>query len=566
MRRTLFWYVFKDLLRIFFLTSGALAGIMSFGGLLKDVTDRGLDVRQVVAILRYSMPAMTTYSLPIAALFATTVVYGRLAADNEVTAMRAAGIGFNPFTGIALPATVLGLIIATLSLLLLCFIVPVFMLKVERVIFSNVGQIVSNEIEKNHQLRFQQGDMDVTVYAHSAQVQAPVADRPNEQVVTLISPMVVTYESQKKGEEKPKVPKDFFMSSFANIHIDRNEKTDEIYVTVQANGTKFPRNFAGGEQAGVDVGAVQGLTYPSPVRENTKFMDIFRLQYLLKDPSDSRRVKEVLRAFIRADQQGQFLDSILEQLTSPAATAKLDSETEHLTLEKQSATASLNKDRSQLNVVSRAGQRDLRLTQDRNGQLVRVDAARARITVIPDAEKHRLSVSVTLDDAMVRVGGDEEASPREAFARDINLPMPPAIQDIENRTIGDYTRPGSILPDRQRQLYRVGLQLTNSITSELHSRASFAVSCFILVMVGCALGMMFRSGNFLNAFAVSVVPALISIALIITGQHTCENIPQAHQITASFTNPLNLGLALIWSGNAAEAIIAVALIGKLQRQ
>jgi hypothetical protein len=100
----------------------------------------------------------------------------------------------------------LGLSMATLSLLLLCFIVPVFMLKVERVIFSNVGQIVSNEIEKNHQLKFQQGDMDVTVYAHSAQVQQPDPSRPSDQIVTLISPMVVTYESQKKGEDKPKVP------------------------------------------------------------------------------------------------------------------------------------------------------------------------------------------------------------------------------------------------------------------------------------------------------------------------------------------------------------------------
>jgi lipopolysaccharide export LptBFGC system permease protein LptF len=566
MRRTLFWYVFKDLLRIFFLTSGALAGIMSFGGLLKDITDRGLDVGQVVAILRYSMPAMTTYSLPIAALFATTVVYGRLAADNEITAMRAAGIGFNPFTGIAAPAMWLGLSMAICSLLLLCFIVPVFMLKVERVIFSNVGQIVSNEIEKNHQLKFQQGDMDVTVYAHSAQVQQPDPSRPSDQIVTLISPMVVTYESQKKGEDKPKVPKDFFMSSFANIRIERNEKTDEIYVTVQANGTKFPRNFAGAEQAGVDVGAVQGLTYPSPVRENTKFMDIFRLQYLLKDPSDSRKVKDQLRAFIRADQQSQFLDSVLSQLNSPTGVAKLDNESEHFTLERGGATATITKDRSQLNLVSHAGQREIRLTQDRKGQVVRVEAARARMTVIPDADQHRLAASVTLEDAAVRVGSDEEASPREAFARDINLPMPASIQDIENRTIGDYTKPGSILPDRQRALYRAGLQLSNSIVSEIHSRLSFAFSCWILVMVGCALGIMFRSGNFLNAFAVSVVPALISIALIITGQHTCENLPPAHQITSSFSNPLNLGLALIWSGNAVVAVIALALIGKLQRQ
>ncbi|HTL28672.1 MAG TPA: LptF/LptG family permease [Tepidisphaeraceae bacterium] len=564
MRRTLFWYVFKDLLRIFFLTSGALAGIMSFGGLLRPLTENGLDVKQVMAILRYSMPAMTTYSLPIAALFATTVVYGRLAADNEITAMRAAGIGYNPFTGIASPALWLGLSISLLSLLLLCFIVPVFMLKVERVIFSNVGQIICNEIAKNHQLKFNQGDMDVTVYSHAATMEPADSKNPNLQVVTLVSPMVVTYQSvNKKNEDKPKIPKDFFMSSFANISIERNEKTDEIYVNVQANGTKFPRNFAGGEQMGVSSGAVMGLTYPSPVRENTKFMDIFRLRYLLKDPSDSRRVKEVLRGFIRADQQGTYLEDLLNDLNKDGE-VKLASETEAFTLERGNAAGAINRDHTQVNLTSPAGQRDIRFDQAKGN--VHVDSGKARFTVVPDADKQRLGVSITLEDAMVKVGTDEVASPRDAFRRDINLPMPDGIETIENRTLADYTKAGSILPDRQRQLYRVGLQLTNSITSELHSRISFALSCLVLVLVGCMLGMLFRSGNFLTAFAVSVVPALISIALIITGQHTCENIPQAHQLTANFTNPLNLGLTLIWTGNAAVAAIAVLLWAKLKAQ
>src|SRR3954471_16876245 len=101
MSRTLFLYIFRDLLRIFVLTSGALAGIMSFGGLLRPLTQNGLDVGQGGKILTYFMPAMSTYSLPVAALFATTMVYGRLSGDNELTAMRAAGISY---IKIAMPA------------------------------------------------------------------------------------------------------------------------------------------------------------------------------------------------------------------------------------------------------------------------------------------------------------------------------------------------------------------------------------------------------------------------------------------------------------------------------
>src|SRR5215831_18624099 len=113
MSPTLFRYIFKDLLRIFFLTLGALTGIMSFGGMLKPLYEVGLNVSQVSQILTWSTPAMMAYSLPIAALFATTMVYGRLGADNEITACRAAGISHLWMT---LPAFVMGVVTAFISI------------------------------------------------------------------------------------------------------------------------------------------------------------------------------------------------------------------------------------------------------------------------------------------------------------------------------------------------------------------------------------------------------------------------------------------------------------------
>ena len=83
MSKTLFWYLLKDLLRIFLMASGTLAGIMSFGALLRPLTQHGLDGAQIGKILSYFQPAMMTYSLPIAALFATTIVYGRLSAQID---------------------------------------------------------------------------------------------------------------------------------------------------------------------------------------------------------------------------------------------------------------------------------------------------------------------------------------------------------------------------------------------------------------------------------------------------------------------------------------------------
>src|SRR3954468_7947343 len=186
MSPTLFWYVFKDLLRVFLLAVLALAGIMSFGGLLRPLTQNGLEASQAGRMLGYLLPAMTTYSLPIAALFATTMVYGRLSADNELTACRAAGISYR---SVAMPAVVLGLTVAIASLLFLCFIVPVFTLKVERVIYSNLAQLIANQIERTHQIKMD----DTTIFAQTAQVAPDDPAHPNEQMVRLSGLMIVTY-------------------------------------------------------------------------------------------------------------------------------------------------------------------------------------------------------------------------------------------------------------------------------------------------------------------------------------------------------------------------------------
>jgi lipopolysaccharide export LptBFGC system permease protein LptF len=141
--------------------------------------------------------------------------------------------------------------------------------------------------------------------------------------------------------------------------------------------------------------------------------------------------------------------------------------------------------------------------------------------------------------------------------------MPPALRAIENRELDYYRRAENVPADAKLHLNRDLIRVSNGVISEVHSRISFAVSCLILVIVGCCLGIMFKSGNFLTAFAVSVAPALVCIALIVAGQQTCENIPWNLD---NFKNPLNLGLALIWSGNAAVFALAAALSWRLHRQ
>src|SRR5580700_3621941 len=173
MSKTLFWYIFGSLLKSFLMTTAGLAAMLSFAVLLRPLTENGLDFGQVCRLLLYSLPAVCAYSLPVSALFATTMVYGRFAADNEMTAMRASGISYlSPRRfSIALPALVLGLVVAVISMVMLCFIVPAYSMQCEEVIYSNIARVIANKIERTHALPFQNADgSSVSVYADGARI------------------------------------------------------------------------------------------------------------------------------------------------------------------------------------------------------------------------------------------------------------------------------------------------------------------------------------------------------------------------------------------------------------
>jgi lipopolysaccharide export LptBFGC system permease protein LptF len=557
---TIFKYIFKDLVRIFLLTSGALSGIMSFGGLLRPLYEYGLDAGQALKILGYFSPAMTTYSLPIAALFATTIVYGRLSADNEVTAARAAGISHGV---LALPAFVLGIIGAGLSVVLLCFVVPAFTLKVERVIYSNIAQLVADQIDRTHQIRFDHANTPVTVFAQSAEAMPVDPKSPRDQVVKLTAPMIVTYESA--SDKTQRVPEVFYMAREAQALI-RQYDEEESDVTLSASllgGTRFPRKFTGPRERNMQV-SVRTTTFgpipiPSPVRENTKFMNYFRLIRLLKEPENSRRVRATLHEFITDDQQNAYLSQLRDQLNGPAGGATFQAGGDRYVLSRGAAAAEIRKNRL---VVSAAGKPVTFVQMLGNRAVLNVSAQEIQVSATPNTDEHRIDVEVQMVDCVVGVGEDQ--SPHENFVRPLVVAMPPDVQAIENRTVNDYVRTAAAESEQSMRLKRYWYRLTNSIISEINARASFGLSCLVLVMVGCALGMMFRSGNFLSAFAISVVPALLSIALIVTGQHTCENIPW--DPGPGWNNPLQFGLTLIWSGNAVVAVVACVLLWRLQRQ
>lgn len=582
MSRTLFFYIFKDLVRIFLMASGALAGIMSFGGLLKPLTREGLDAGQVTRMLAYFGPAMTTYSFPVAALFATAVVYGRLAADNELTACKGSGISLLSLT-VSGPALVLGLIVAIASLLFLCFVVPASTLRVEKVIYSNLAKLVQGRIERTHEIEFE----DTTIFAQSARVIPPDDDNPNLQRVELIGPEIISVD-RDPVDRKLYTPREFYTASRAFVFIEPRGDGQFIDVTVHFHGAfKFPRRYVGATEAGVASTQYGPMRIPSPIKEEVKFMNIFKLQEMYEDLGSSRKLRPMLSEFLVNEQKEAFLLKVANGLNSQSHFTKFDFGKDgsysaemdggyaamlngHVYFpyrlpEKQPETEPASS-ASTLPTSNPATEpsRPIVYREERDGRRLTIRAASAVISATPLLESNVFAVNVELADCL-HVNNDKDLTgltQKKFTSATFNVPMTPAEREMASHGLDYFEKPENSRFGNQSILAHEKTVLINNIIAESNNRASFAISCLILVMAGSALGMMFRSGNFLTAFAVSFIPAMLCITLIVAGQRTAGNVP----LGSTGKESLRVGLSLIWTGNAINLLLAIGLLWKLGRR
>jgi lipopolysaccharide export system permease protein len=107
-----------NLVLILIVTTGVffLGGMIQF---LMRASDLGLDL--VLAVLPSLFPSLAAWTIPSSLLLATVMTFGRMAEDNEITALRAGGVNLYH---VVLPALFLGTILSGASLLLHAEVIP----------------------------------------------------------------------------------------------------------------------------------------------------------------------------------------------------------------------------------------------------------------------------------------------------------------------------------------------------------------------------------------------------------------------------------------------------------
>jgi len=85
-------YTLGEFLKVLFVTLFVATALMIVIGVSKEAIQNGLGFAQIVPLLPYILPEALRFAVPGTTLFAACSVFGRMAATNEVVAVKAMGI------------------------------------------------------------------------------------------------------------------------------------------------------------------------------------------------------------------------------------------------------------------------------------------------------------------------------------------------------------------------------------------------------------------------------------------------------------------------------------------
>jgi lipopolysaccharide export system permease protein len=85
-------YVLAELLKVFAVSLAGMTLFIMLVGVMREAYSQGLGLKQVALLMPYFLPEGLRFAVPGTILFAACSVYGRLAAGNEVVAVKSLGI------------------------------------------------------------------------------------------------------------------------------------------------------------------------------------------------------------------------------------------------------------------------------------------------------------------------------------------------------------------------------------------------------------------------------------------------------------------------------------------
>jgi lipopolysaccharide export system permease protein len=146
LQRMILW----ELLRVFALTLTSLTALFLVGLVIQNASSLGLSLGQTLLAIPLLIPYTLPYTIPTTTLFATCVVYGRIAKDNEAIAMKAAGVNLY---SILQPAVLLGLCTCTITFALAYSVIPESQAALQERVLRDPEETLYNLLKRERSFR-----------------------------------------------------------------------------------------------------------------------------------------------------------------------------------------------------------------------------------------------------------------------------------------------------------------------------------------------------------------------------------------------------------------------------
>jgi lipopolysaccharide export system permease protein len=158
--RILHRYILKELVKAFGLALAAITGVVSLGMVLKALQDEGIGPVTSLLYVGLSIPGAAYIALGLAAVLATTLVYGRLAADNEVMACQASGV---PVSSLLWPTVLLAVVTAATNLFLAVWPLPESGYAVKRLSLADVERLFFTRLSSTGKIKVRDAGFEMSV-------------------------------------------------------------------------------------------------------------------------------------------------------------------------------------------------------------------------------------------------------------------------------------------------------------------------------------------------------------------------------------------------------------------
>jgi lipopolysaccharide export LptBFGC system permease protein LptF len=533
---TLHRYIFRELIKVFVPSVVALTLILSLGSILRPVQEYGVGPRQMVHLIGYFLPIALTFVLPMAALFAAALIYGRFASDNELDACRASGISL---LTLVYPGLALAIIVAIANLILSFYVVPTFVHCAESSLKADAKQILFRNIQRKGYYKLPP-DGKYIIYA----------DQANLQKNTLSGVIV--------AEVKDNKIKKLNTAETTKINFNPHERFNEVQIT------SYNTYQSGAED--------EGWFYAETLPLRMEFGPLLGDDIKFKKIDEMKKIRDVdLTLFypIAKLARETYIQFIAELLAEDIAD-KTSSE-----------PGSLYKLHSGDKLVEFAAGRCI-VGDEKDVEL----SGEVEVIEYDVTGRQRLR-TLRCDKAFLHLEGDEmaptltmelynpswrQAEGSQALAmgwlRIRGLIIPKNVRSSANKFATENgldakklaadssalkKEPSPKLRNLQNNLQREIRNALADIDAEIHSRLVFGIGCVSLIMIGIGLGIILKGGHLLSAFGAGSVPAALLILCIMMGKNITKN-PKVQ--TGS-------GILLIWSGFVILSLLALEIYRRL---